>query len=73
MIRKVKRVGMNANLYINAKDGYIFVLTPEGYEATPDHVKPERAVGQPVPLFSYAVPISWIERGWVREIEEERM
>ncbi len=35
-------------MYKNAKEGNIFVLTQKRYEATPDRVKKEREVGQPI-------------------------
>ena len=50
-----------------AGEGCIFVCTEHGFECTPDDVKPERAVGQPIPLFDCIVPASWIEKGYVVE------
>ena len=64
---------MKANLYINAKDGCIFVLTSYGYKVTPDEVKPERAIGEPVPLFEYRVPVSWVDKGYVEMIAERKI
>lgn len=58
-----------------AAEGKQFVLTQKGYDATPDHVKPEREVGKPVfwekPELDFAnrVPTSWIEKGWVEEVD----
>ena len=50
-----------------ADEGCVFVCTEFGYEHTPDAVKPERAVGKPIPLFHRQVPASWIEKGYVEE------
>lgn len=54
-----------------AKDGCIFVCTEYGYENTLDHIKPERAVGEPVKGFEYSVPVSWVEKGYVEEVKEK--
>lgn len=56
----------------SVKEGKIFVLTRYGYEKTPTNVKPERAVGKPVKEFEYSVPSSWIEKGYVEEITENK-
>lgn len=62
------------NDYTNAAKGNIFVLTEQGYNATPDHVKPERAVGKPVfSFYKDRVPTSWITKGYVQEIKKERV
>lgn len=59
---------------INATKGKQFVLTQKGYDATPDHVKPQREVGKPVfwqaPHLGFAerVPESWVVNGWVEEV-----
>ena len=50
-----------------AENGKNFVLTEYGYQKTPDHVKPERAVGEPVKGFENRVPVSWLENGYVVE------
>lgn len=58
--------------YKMAEKGKHFVLTQKGYEVTPDHVKPERAVGKPVmSLYDDRVPVSWVEKGYVEEVEYE--
>ena len=43
-----------------AKNGKQFLLTEYGYQETPDHVKHERAVGEPVKGFESKVPVSWV-------------
>ena len=50
-----------------ADEGCVFVCTETGYERTPEAVKPERAVGKPIPLFARKVPASWIKKGYVEE------
>lgn len=50
-----------------AQEGKIFVLTGKGYEKTPDHVKRERKIGEPVKGFETSVPVSWIQKGYVVE------
>lgn len=55
-----------------ADHGKQFVLTQKGYDETPAHVKCEREVGKPVfPHLGYdkSVPISWLNNGWVEEVE----
>lgn len=49
----------------NADPGKRFVMTEYGYEKTPDHVKPERKVGEPIKGFETRVPTSWIEKEYV--------
>lgn len=51
----------------NAAKGKKFVLTEKGYKRTPDKVKPERKVGEPLKGFEVSVPASWIEKGYVIE------
>ena len=51
-----------------AQKGNTFVLTEKGYRKTPDAVKPERKVGEPVRGFEKTVPVSWVNNGWVEEI-----
>lgn len=56
---------------VTASEGKKFVLTQKGYDATPDHIKPEREVGKPVfPSlgFTERVPASWIKKGYVEEV-----
>lgn len=48
-----------------------FVLTEHGYRNTPDKVKPERKVGEPIKGFEYKVPSLWIEKGYVEEVAEK--
>ena len=57
-------------LDVNAPKGFIFVCTQKGYDRTPDQVKPERAVGQPIKGFEREAPRLWLEKGWV-ELQEE--
>lgn len=51
----------------DAEKGNHFVVTERGYEKTPDKVKPERKVGEPIRGFEYRVPMSWIAKGYVEE------
>lgn len=64
----IKRGGFE--MYKSAKEGNIFVLTQKGYEATPDKVKKEREVGQPLRGYAQDVPVSWIKEGYVEERAE---
>lgn len=50
-----------------AQSGKQFLLTEYGYNRTPDHVKHERKVGNPVKGFETVVPASWVEKGYVVE------
>lgn len=50
-----------------AKEGHEFVLTKEGYDATPDKIKKERAIGKPVKGFENKCPTSWVQKGYVVE------
>ena len=50
-----------------AKKGKRFVLTEKGYDKTPDHVKHERKIGEPIKGFETSVPVSWIHNGYVVE------
>lgn len=52
-----------------AEKGIVFVLTEEGYNATPERVKVEREVGKPIKGFEEKVPNSWLEKGYVRAEE----
>lgn len=47
--------------------GKQFVLTEKGYCRTPNHVKHERKVGDPIKGFETSVPVTWIEKGYVIE------
>ena len=57
--------------YYVADEGCVFVCTETGYERTPEAVKPERAVGKPIPHFAGKVPASWIKKGYVEERKME--
>lgn len=57
----------------SAGAGKIFVLTNLGYEKTPNNIKSERAIGKPVKGFEYSVPASWLNKGYIEEIEEDFM
>lgn len=50
-----------------AGKGKHFVLTKKGYDATPDKVKPERKIGEPLKHFEFSVPRSWVKNEWVEE------
>lgn len=50
-----------------AKKGKRFVLTEKGYEKTPEKVKPERKVGEPIKGYENSVPASWVAKGYVVE------
>lgn len=50
-----------------AQNGKQFLLTENGYNNTPDSVKRERNIGEPVTGFETRVPASWIEKGYVEE------
>ena len=53
----------------SAQNGKHFVLTEYGYNKTPDRVKLERRIDEPIKGFEYRVPTSWIEKGYVVERE----
>lgn len=56
-------------MYRNAKEGFHYVLTQKGYEASNDLVKHERKVGQPVfHFYEFYVPLSWLKKGYVEEV-----
>lgn len=61
---------MKEKYYHYAANGKHFVLTEKGYEKTPDDVKKERKVGEPVKGFEYKVPVTWSENGWVDEVNK---
>lgn len=52
-----------------ADEGKHFILTELGYEVTPERVRCERKVGEPVRLFEFEVPRPWVEKGYVVECE----
>lgn len=51
------------NKYLD--DGRKFVLTKKGYECTPDNVKHERKVGEPIKGFETKVPFLWLKKEYV--------
>lgn len=55
-------------MYKYLENGKRFILTQIGYDATPDRVKPERKVGEPVKGFETRVPESWVLKGYVTEV-----
>lgn len=58
-----------------AQKGYQWVLTARGYDMTPEYVKRERAIGTPIAQWSIykdnKVPVSWIAKGYVKEVKIE--
>ena len=54
-------------MYKFLENGNVFVLTKKGYEATPDNVKHERKIGEPIKGFETKVPESWIKNGYAEE------
>lgn len=50
-----------------ANKGNQFLLTESGYNHTPDNVKDERNIGEPIKGFETRVPVSWIEKKYVEE------
>ena len=56
------------NVFITAIEGNYFGLTQYGYECSPDHTKAEREPGKPVKGFETRVPVSWVEKGYVKEM-----
>lgn len=54
-------------MFKTAEKDKVFVLTREGYERTPEHIKSERKIGEPVKGYEHKVPLSWIEKGYVEE------
>lgn len=57
-------------MYQEAEEGNMFVLTPYGMECTPDKIKAERKVDAPVKGYENRVPVSWVEKGYVREVKD---
>jgi len=56
------------SLFYIADEGKRFALTHRGFEKTPANVKPERHVGGSVKGFETKVPISWVNKGYVKEV-----
>ena len=50
-----------------ADRGKQFLLTKNGYSHTPDNVKHERKIGEPIRGFETSVPVSWIKKGYVEQ------
>mgnify|MGYP006067546991 CR=1 FL=1 len=50
-----------------ADPGKRFVLTEYGYNQTPEDIKRERKIGEPVKGYEESVPVSWIKKGYVEE------
>lgn len=59
------------NYMQEAQHGKHFTLTEKGYKNTPDHIKHERKIGEPVIGFENSVPVSWIEKGYVKQTQKE--
>lgn len=50
-----------------ADPGKKFVLTEYGYTKTPEDIKSERKIGEPVKGYEFSVPVSWVKKGYVKE------
>lgn len=50
-----------------ADPGKRFVLTEDGYNQTPESIKRERKIGEPVKGYEQSVPVSWVQKGYVNE------
>lgn len=50
-----------------ADPGKRFVLTEHGYSQTPESIKRERKIGEPVKGYEQSVPVSWIKKRYVKE------
>ena len=50
-----------------ADPGKRFVLTEHGYNQTPEDVKRERKIGEPVKGYEQSVPTLWVKKGYVEE------
>lgn len=50
-----------------ADPGKRFMLTEHGYNQTPEGVKRERKIGEPVRGYEQSVPVSWVKKGYVEE------
>ena len=55
--------------FIRAKEGYKFVLTDYGFEITRIRVKFEEKSSRL--RYEKAVPKSWIDNGYVKEVQRE--
>ena len=60
-----------------AKEGYHFVLTEKGHRHSVAMGITEREEGKPVPgginhysTYAEAVPVKWIQKGYVEEVEK---
>lgn len=53
------------NKYLD--DGRKFVLTEQGYKHTPDNVKRERKVDEPIIGYETKVPYSWLKKDMSRQ------
>lgn len=51
------------NKYLD--DGRKYVLTKKGYEHTPEKIRNEREIGEPIKGFETKVPYSWLKKGYV--------
>lgn len=56
------------NINAVADQGKRFILTGYGYKKTPEDVKAERKIGEPVRGFEQRVPVSWVRKGYVKEV-----
>lgn len=54
-------------MYKYLEDGRKYILTQKGYDESPEHVRHERKVGEPVTGFETHVPESWVSKGYVME------
>jgi hypothetical protein len=59
------RIGLQGTFM--ADEGKQFVLTEHGYRQTPQSVKPERAIGQPIKGHETSVPKLWVGKHYVVE------
>lgn len=50
-----------------ADSGKRFALTEYGYNQTPESIKRERRIGEPVEGYEQSVPVSWVKKGYVEE------
>ena len=53
-----------------AGKGKHFVLTEKGYGETPDRIKSTRKVGEPIKNHEEWVPNLWLEKGYVKEVDQ---
>lgn len=59
-------------MYVYTDPGFIFVCTKYGYDKTPEPVKCERAPGKPIKGFEYYAPASWMKKGYIETVREEK-